>query len=60
MNRREWMQAGLGTAGLMLANGRALGGQPPDDSDPAPLLARMGPLMEKIAIETTELAPDCT
>ena len=56
MNRREWMQSGLGAAGALLTTGRARGDEPADDSDPAPLLAKMGPMMAKIPIEAVELA----
>ena len=56
MNRREWMQSGLGAAGILLTAGHLRGDEPKDDSDPAPLLAKMGPLMEKIPIQHTELA----
>jgi glyoxylase-like metal-dependent hydrolase (beta-lactamase superfamily II) len=57
MNRRDWMQSGLGGAAALLMTGRLRGDEPPDDSDPAPLIAKMGPLMAKIAIQETELAP---
>jgi cyclase len=56
MNRREWMRAGLGAAGAILLAGRARGDEPADDSDPAPLIAKMGPMMAKIPIEAVELA----
>ena len=56
MNRREWMRSGLGAAGALLLAGRARGDVPVDDSDPAPLIARMGPLMAKVPIEAVELA----
>ena len=56
MNRREWMRSGLGVAGLMMATGPARGDEPPDDSDPAPLIAKIGPMMEKVSIESSELA----
>jgi cyclase len=58
MNRREWMQSGLGAAGAVLMSGWARGDEPVDDSDPAPLIAKMGPLMAKIPVETVELASD--
>lgn len=54
MTRREWMQSGLAAAVLMTT--RARGDEPVDDSDPAPLLAKIGPVMAKIPVETTELA----
>jgi cyclase len=56
MHRREWMQSGLGAATALLTTGRLRGDEPPDDSDPAPLLAKMGPLMAKTPIMASELA----
>ena len=56
MNRREWMQAGLGVAGVILTTGRAWADEPADDSDPASLIAKIGPMMAKIPIEAVELA----
>ena len=56
MNRREWMRSGLGAAGALVMAGRAHGDEPADDSDPAPLIARIGPAMASIAIESTQLA----
>ena len=56
MNRREWMRSGIGAAAAILTTARVRGDQPQDDSDPAPLIARMGPLMAKIPIQTSELA----
>jgi glyoxylase-like metal-dependent hydrolase (beta-lactamase superfamily II) len=56
MNRREWMQSGLGAAAVLLTTSWAGGDEPPDDSDPAPLLAKMVPMMEKIPIQAVELA----
>lgn len=56
MNRREWLQSGIAAAVLM--TGRVRGDEPVDDSDPAPLIAKMGPLMAKIPVETAELATD--
>jgi glyoxylase-like metal-dependent hydrolase (beta-lactamase superfamily II) len=50
------MQSGLGAAAVLLATGRARGDEPPDDSDPAPLIAKMAPLMAKIPIQAVELA----
>ncbi len=57
-NRREWIRAGLGMAGAVALTGRAWGDGPADDSDPAPLLAKMGPIMAKIPIEIFGLAAD--
>ncbi len=56
MNRREWMRSGLGAAGALVIAGRAQGDEPADDSDPAPLLAKIGPAMASIKIEVSELA----
>jgi cyclase len=56
MHRREWMQSGLGIAGALVLGGRARGDEPQDDSDPAPLLKKLGPMMAKIAITTAEIA----
>jgi cyclase len=56
MNRRKWMQSGLGAAGIFLTAGRLRGDEPKDDSDPAALIAKMVPLMEKIPIQHAELA----
>ena len=56
MNRREWMQSGLGLAGAVLATGRIWADEPSDDSDPASLIAKMGPMMAKIPFEAVELS----
>ena len=56
MNRREWMQSGIGVVATFLATGRLRGDEPQDDSDPAPLIAKMGPLMAKIPIQEIELS----
>jgi glyoxylase-like metal-dependent hydrolase (beta-lactamase superfamily II) len=50
------MQSGLGAAGFLLTTSWARGDEPPDDSDPAPLLAKIGPMMEKVPIQEVELA----
>jgi len=52
------MRASLGTAGAIMLEGRARGDEPADDSDPAPLIARMGPMMAKIPIKVVGLAAD--
>ncbi len=57
MHRREWMQTGLGMAGVLLMAGRTRGDEPVDDSDPAPLIKKLGPMMAKIPITTAEVAP---
>lgn len=56
MNRRDWMQASLGAAGATLLTRKAWGEEPPDDSDPAPLIAKMGTMAASIPIEAVELA----
>jgi cyclase len=56
MNRREWIRGGLGAAGALLATRQLKGDDPPDDSDPAALIAKIGPQMAKIPIQETELA----
>ena len=58
MNRRAWIRSGLGATGAFVFAGRARGDDPVDDSDPAPLLARVGPMMATIPIEVVELAAD--
>ena len=50
------MRSGLGAAGAVVMAGRAHGDDPADDSDPAPLIAKMGPRMASISIEARELA----
>jgi glyoxylase-like metal-dependent hydrolase (beta-lactamase superfamily II) len=52
------MQSGLWATGAFLTTARLRGDEPPDDSDPAPLIAKMGPLMTKIPIQESELAAD--
>ncbi len=49
------MQSGLGAAGAFLMAGRARGDEPADDSDPAPLLAKIGPMMQSVKIVASEL-----
>lgn len=58
MNRREWIQSGLGATVALLAAGRSRGDDAVDDSDPAALVAKIGPMMMQVAIETMELAPN--
>ncbi len=60
MNRREWMQSGLGAAVTLLTTARASGDGYQDDSDPAPLIAKIGPMMEKAPIQEVEFPPACT
>jgi cyclase len=50
------MQSGLGIAGALLTTTRARSDEPADDSDPAGLIAKMGPLMMKTPIQAVELA----
>ncbi len=56
MNRRVWIQSGLGAAGALLMTGQSHGDEPVDDSDPAPLIAKIGPMMANIRIVASELA----
>lgn len=56
MRRREWLRSGLGAAGAVWLGGRAGAQEPKDDSDPAPLIASLGPVMEKIPIEVVPVA----
>jgi glyoxylase-like metal-dependent hydrolase (beta-lactamase superfamily II) len=55
MDRRQLLQSGLGAAGGLLLAGLARADDPVDDSDPAPLLAKMGPMMAKIPIEAVNI-----
>ena len=55
MHRREMLRSGLGMTGALLFAGQVRADQPPDDSDPAPLLAKMGPMMAKIPIEAVNI-----
>ncbi len=56
LRRRELLRAGLGTAGALLVAGRVRAEDPKDDSDPAALIAKMGPIMSKIPIEVVNIA----
>src|SRR5262249_31039335 len=56
MNRREWLRAGVGATGTLLLAGRVQSDDAADDSDPAALIAKIGPAMAKIPIEVVELA----
>jgi cyclase len=56
IHRRELLRAGLGTAGAALFASYARGQDPKDDSDPAGLIAKMGPMMAKIPIEVVNIA----
>jgi len=54
MNRRQWMQSSL-AATRALATWRSVrGDEPQDDSDPAPLIAKLGARLANIPIEHTE------
>ena len=55
MHRREMLRSGLGMTGALLFAGQVRADDPPDDSDPAPLLAKMGPMMAKIPIEAVNI-----
>ncbi len=50
------MQSGLGAAGVLLTAGQVRGDEPPDDSDPSHLIAKMLPLMTTIPLQSVELA----
>jgi cyclase len=56
IHRRELLRTGLGTAGAALFASYARGQDPKDDSDPAGLIAKMGPMMAKILIEVVNIA----
>jgi len=56
IHRRELLRTGLGTAGAALFASYARGQDPKDDSDPAGLIAKMGPMMAKIPIEAVNIA----
>jgi cyclase len=56
IHRRELLRTGLGTAGAALVASYARGQDPKDDSDPAGLIAKMGPMMAKIPIEAVNIA----
>ena len=56
MDRRQLLRSGLGATGAFLLAGLARADGPADDSDPAPLIAKMGPMMAKIPIEAVNLA----
>jgi cyclase len=56
IRRREFLRAGLGTTGALLVAGVARAEDPKDDSDPAGLIAKKGPMMAKIPIEVENIA----
>jgi cyclase len=56
IRRRELLRAGLGTAGALVIAGMARADDPKDDSDPAGLIAKMGPMMSKIPIEVVKIS----
>lgn len=45
-------------AGALILAGRARGDDPVDDSDPAPLLKKIGPMMSTIPIQVVEVASE--
>ena len=55
MNRRELMRMGIGATGALLVTGGLRGAEPADDSDPAPLIAKIGEEMAKIPITSSEI-----
>ncbi len=56
MQRREVLRAGLGMAGAILACGSAQDDGRADDSDPAGLIAKIGPMLSKIPIQVASIA----
>jgi cyclase len=56
MHRRELLRSGIGMAGAILATGRVLGDDPRDDSDPAALVAKIGPMLSKVPIQAANIA----
>jgi cyclase len=56
IRRREFLRASLGTTGALLVAGVVRAEDPTDDSDPAGLIAKMGPMMAKIPIEVVNIA----
>ncbi len=56
MHRRELLRSGLGLAGAILASSSARGDDPTDDSDPAALLAKIGPMLSKVPVQVVNLA----
>jgi glyoxylase-like metal-dependent hydrolase (beta-lactamase superfamily II) len=57
MRRRDFLRAGAGAGAIFLA-GSARADGPQDASDPAALLAKLGPMMSKVPIETVTIADD--
>ncbi len=55
IHRREFLWKGLGTAGAVVLSGRARGEDPKDDSDPAALIAKIGPTLSKIPISVANI-----
>lgn len=56
MHRRELLRMGLGAAGALGLGRNGLADDPVDDSDPAPLIAKIGPMMTSIPIEVANLS----
>lgn len=56
MHRRELLTTGLGAAGALWLSGFGRADGPADDSDPAVVIAKMGPLMKSIPIEVAKVA----
>jgi cyclase len=53
--RREFLLKGLGTAGALVLSGKVRGEDPKDDSDPAGLIAKIGPTLNKIPISVANI-----
>lgn len=56
IHRRELLRTGLGATGALLLARMVHADDPVDDSDPAALIAKMGPIMNKIPIEVETIA----
>jgi cyclase len=56
IHRRELLRTSLGTAGALWLGGYSRGQDPKDDSDPAPLIAKIGPTLSKVPITVANLA----
>ncbi len=56
MHRRQLLRMGLGMTGTMLTTGRSRADEPADESDPAPLIAKIGPMLSKIPIQVVNIA----
>jgi cyclase len=55
MRRRDFLLAGVATAGALLSRGLARAADLGDDSDPAALIAKMGSMLSKVPIEVVNI-----